>query len=349
MKYVEALCAICGISGDEEAVRSYLEETIAAFPDIIEMKTDALGNLLVHKKGKTAPRHTVLLGAHMDEVGLIVTEVLDNGNLALDTVGGIDPEAVIGRAVQIPNPAFPEKPPVIGVIGTKPVHELSAKERDEKPGKSLLICDVGTKSHDETVELLGILPGDSVCFYGPWTPLGGGRAASKAIDDRFGCAALLCMLEGEIPCDAWFGFFVQEEIGLRGSGCAAYAVDPEYSIILETTTAADLDGVKGGAAVCRLGDGPVVSFMDKRTIYDRELYRLAFSQAQALGIPCQTKTRIAGGNDAGAVHLTREGIRTMAISIPCRCLHTPYCIAQESDMEQSLQLAQAMLAAIQNL
>lgn len=349
MKYIEELCALCGISGDEWAVREYLIDKISSFPDILEMKTDALGNLLVHKKGREQPKHTVLIGAHMDEVGLIVTEVMDNGCLALDTVGGIDPEVVIGRAVCIPDASHSGKPPVLGVIGTKPIHELSDKERDEKPGKSLLICNVGTKNHDETVETLGILPGDAVCFRGDWTKLGGGRVASKAIDDRFGCAAMLCMLEGEIPCDAWFGFFVQEEIGLRGSGCAAYTVHPEFALILETTTAADLDGVKGGAAVCKLGCGPVISFMDRRTIYDKELYRIAFAQAEQLGIPCQTKTRIAGGNDAGAVHLTREGVRTMAISIPCRCLHSPYCVAQESDMEQSLLLAQAMLGQIQTL
>ncbi len=154
---------------------------------------------------------------------------------------------------------------------------------------------------------------------------------------------MLRLLQGDIPYDTWFGFFVQEEIGLRGSRTAAYSIHPDLALILEATTAADLDGVSGADCVCRLGGGPVVSFMDRSTIYDRELYRLAFAEAQALGIPCQTKTRIAGGNDAGAVHLTREGVRTLAISVPCRYLHSPSCTAQCSDMEQSFLLAQAML------
>lgn len=353
------LCALCGISGDEGAVRGYLMEQIKGFPDILEMRVDALGNLLVHKKGRNKPKHTLLIGAHMDEVGFIVTGIEPDGKCTIAPVGGVDADVVIGRAVENPDIG-------IGVIGAKPVHKLSAKERDEKPDFKELFLDLGTSSKEETQQLISI--GESFCYHSEWTNLGGGasagsmppnapdgakggggKVACKAIDDRFGCAAMLCMLEGEIEYDTWFAFFVQEEIGLRGSGCAAYAIDPDFAIILETTTAADLDGVTGDAAVCRLGNGPVVSFMDRRTIYDKELYRLAFAQAETLGIPCQTKTRVAGGNDAGAVHITRAGVRTMAISIPCRCLHSPYCVAQVSDMEQSLTLANAMISQIQVL
>ena len=300
----------------------------------------------------------------MDEVGFIVTGIEPDGKCTIAPVGGVDADVVIGRAVENPDIG-------IGVIGAKPVHKLSAKERDEKPDFKELFLDLGTSSREETQQLISI--DESFCYHSEWTNLGGGasagsmppnapdgakgggakggggKVACKAIDDRFGCAAMLCMLSGEIAYDTWFAFFVQEEIGLRGSGCAAYAIDPDFAIILETTTAADLDGVTGDAAVCRLGNGPVVSFMDRRTIYDKELYRLAFAQAETLGIPCQTKTRVAGGNDAGAVHITRAGVRTMAISIPCRCLHSPYCVAQVSDMEQSLTLANAMISQIQEL
>ena len=340
MDETRKLCALCGISGDEGAVRGYLMEQIKGFPDILEMRTDSLGNLLVHKKGVNTPKHTLMIGAHMDEVCLIVTGIEPDGKCTIAPVGGIDADVVIGRAVENPDIG-------IGVIGAKPVHKLTAKERDEKPDFKELYLDLGTSSKEETEQL--VTPGESFCYHSEWTQLGSGKVACKAIDDRFGCAAMLCMLSGEIEYDTWFAFFVQEEIGLRGSGCAAYAIDPDFAIILETTTAADLDGVTGDAAVCKLGNGPVVSFMDRRTIYDKELYRLAFAQAKTLGIPCQTKTRVAGGNDAGAVHITRAGVRTMAISIPCRCLHSPYCVAQVSDMEQSLTLANAMISQIQEL
>lgn len=334
------LCKLCGISGDEGAVRAYLMEQIKGFPDILEMRVDALGNLLVHKKGKKPAGHTLMIGAHMDEVGFIVTDIQEDGLCTIAPVGGVDADVVIGRLVENPDIG-------VGVIGAKPVHKLTKSEREEKPDFKDLLLDIGCKSGEEARNFVS--PGESFCYHSEWTQLGGGKVASKAIDDRFGCAAMLCMLSGEIAYDTWFAFFVQEEIGLRGSGCAAYAINPDFAIILETTTAADLDGVTGDAAVCKLGAGPVVSFMDRRTIYDKELYRLGFETASELGIPCQTKTRVAGGNDAGAVHLTREGVRVMAISIPCRCLHSPYCVAQISDMEQSLTLAQAMLAKIQEL
>ena len=341
LEETKKLCALCGVSGDEVEVRDDLIGKISTFPGILEIRTDALGNLLVHKKGRNPANHTLLIGAHMDEVGFLITGIEPDGKCTIAPVGGIDPDVVIGRAVKIPGVGT-------GVIGAKPVHKLSQKECEEKPDFKELYLDIGAGSEKEALSA-NIAIGKTVCYYSEWTQLGGGRVASKAIDDRFGCAAMLCMLEGEIAYDTWFAFFVQEEIGLRGSGCAAYAIHPDFAIILETTTAADLDGVTGDAAVCKLGGGPVVSFMDRRTIYDKELYRLGFAAAKELGIPCQTKTRVAGGNDAGAVHLTRDGVRTMAISIPCRCLHSPYCVAQVSDMEQSLALAGAMLTKIQEL
>ena len=337
MTYLKELCALNGISGDEGAVRDYLQEKIRDFPGILDMKTDALGNLLVQKQGKAPAKHTVLIGAHMDEVGLIITDVQKDGLCTVDAVGGVDADAVIGRAVHVPGVG-------LGVIGATPIHKLKGDAKDKKPAMRDLRLDLGARSFAETSML--VQPGASVCFHSEWTELGGGRVTSKAIDDRFGCAAMLCMLSGEIPYDTWFCFFVQEEVGLRGSKTAAFAVNPAAALILETTTAADLDGVEGDAAVCKLGGGPVVPFMDRRTIYDKGLYRAAFEEAERLGIPCQTKTRIAGGNDAGSVSQTRDGAKTLAISIPCRYLHTPYTVAQVSDMEQSLQLAEAMLSRL---
>lgn len=337
---LKELTQLCGISGDEFEVCKWLNDKIATFPDIADMHTDAVGNLIVTKKGTRPANHKTLIGAHMDEVGMIVTDVLSNGKCTIAPVGGIDADAVIGRTVCIPFVGY-------GVIGTMPVHHLSDEQKNKKPEWKDLLLDIGTRSVDEVTKYL--TPGCAVCLYGEWTELGGGRVTAKAIDDRFGCAAMLEMLRGEIPYDTTFAFFTQEEIGLRGSVTAAYAVDPEFALILEATTAADLDGVSGGDAVCRLGGGPVVSFMDRRTMYDRELYRLAFAEAQQLGIPCQTKTRIAGGNDAGSVHVTRNGVRTLALSIPCRCLHTPSCTAQISDMEQTLLLTRRMMERIQEL
>lgn len=341
LKYLEKLCGICGISGDEDAVRDFLMEQIAQIPDILEMITDPLGNLLVHKKGRNTLDKTVMLGAHMDEVGLIVTGIRADGTLSVAAVGGVDADVILGRNVMVGKQKLP------GVIGSAPIHLLSSSQRDEKPKMDALYADIGAKDADDAKRFVS--PGDSIYFMGEYTPLGGGRVTAKAIDDRFGCAAMLELLEQELPYDMWFAFFVQEEIGLRGSRAAAYTIDPDFALILEATTAADLDGVTGDAAVCRLGGGPVVSFMDRSTIYDRELYRTAFGLAHEMGIPCQTKSRIAGGNDAGAVHVSRSGVRTLAISVPCRCLHSPSCTAQVSDMEQCLNLTAKLLEKIEEL
>ena len=135
-------------------------------------------------------------------------------------------------------------------------------------------------------------------------------------------------------------------VGLRGSRVSAFSLAPDFAIVLEATTAADIDGVSGQKRVCALGDGPVVGFMDRSTVYDKELYRLAFDTAKELGIPCQTKTMIAGGNDSGAIHLSGNGVRTIAVSVPCRYLHSPSCVIDTADLENSLTLVRELAGRI---
>ena len=156
------------------------------------------------------------------------------------------------------------------------------------------------------------------------------------------------MIDGELEYDTWFTFVVQEEIGLRGSTVAAYTVNPDYALVLETTTAADVPSAGADKKVCKLGNGPVVSFMDRHTIYDKELYSMAFAAAEDYGIPCQTKTIVAGGNDAGAIHVSRGGVRTAAISLPCRYLHSPSCVIDKEDYFNSYKLAKLLLDGIYN-
>ena len=338
LTYLKELCGICGISGDETAVSDYLKEKISTMPSSLEIRTDALGSLLVHKKGRTTPAHTLMIGAHMDEVGLIVTGIRPDGTLSLAAVGGVDADVVLGRCVMVGEQHLP------GVIGSTPIHLLSGSARDEKPKMDALYADIGARDADEAKQYAA--PGDSIYFLGEYTELGGGRVASKAIDDRFGCAVMLKLLEGEIPCDTWFCFFVQEEIGLRGSRAATFAVNPDFALILEATTAADLDGVSGDAAVCRLGGGPVVSFMDRSTIYDKQLYRMAFEEAGQLGIPCQTKSRIAGGNDARTIQRSKAGVRVAAMSAAVRYLHAPASVGSIADFENMLSLTRLFLGYV---
>ena len=160
---------------------------------------------------------------------------------------------------------------------------------------------------------------------------------------------MMDMINGEPEYDAWYAFTVQEEVGTRGAKAAAFTVAPDIAVVLETTTACDIAGVSGAKRVCELGKGAVVSYMDRGTVYDRGLYSLAFETAGANDIPVQTKTLVAGGNDSGAIHVSAGGVRTCAISVPCRCLHSPSCVIKLSDFDAVRALAEKMLSAVGKL
>jgi len=329
---LKELCGISGVSGDEDKTAEYIIRQIGGKASVTR---DNLGNLLVFRKGRNRPKHKIMICAHMDEVGFIITGVTADGMLRFAPVGGIDPRVVIGRAVIVGAAGFP------GVIGTKAIHLQTDAERGSVPAIDTLYIDIGAQSQEDA--LSHIAPGDRASFCPDFLAFGDGMLKSKAIDDRAGCAILLELIDSDLEYDMHFAFTVQEEIGLRGARAASYSISPDMAIVVETTTAADIAGVEEDKQVCRLGAGPVVSFMDRSTIYDKKLYTLAFAAAKEIGIPCQTKTMIAGGNDSGAVHVSTGGVRTAAISIPCRYLHSPSCVIKIIDMEQTKMLVEKMM------
>ena len=337
---LKELCTLCGTSGREHAVRAYILQKLAdaGIPqDCITV--DRCGNVLVRKKGASAAKRSIMFSAHMDEVALMVTYIYDDGTLAFDTVGGILAAAVIGRQVQVGKNCIP------GVIGCKPVHLLSKDERTKPADMHSLFCDIGTASKAETEAL--VKPGDIISFCGDPQEFGSGSLMSKAIDDRFGCEILLELLRRDLPYDTSFAFVVQEEVGLRGAGVAAAQLDPDIAVVFEATTAADLPGSEGAARCCELGRGAVISYMDGRTVYDKELYDLAVRICEENSIPWQTKTKIAGGNDAGAIQSAGRGARVLAVSVPCRYLHAPLSVIRFSDAEACEKLADALVSALQ--
>lgn len=332
LEHVRALCAIAGTSGDEGQVAEYI---VSQLPADARITRDALGNLLVFRKGAAAPKRRVMLCAHMDEVGFLVTHITKEGLLRFAAVGGVDARVALGRQVAVGSEGL------VGVIGTKAVHMQKEEERGKAPGIDELYIDIGASSDDEAKAHVTL--GDRVTFVSDFTEYGEGFLKARALDDRVGCAILLTLLREELPFDLHAAFTVQEEVGLRGARTAAYTIAPELALVLETTTAADIPGVSGENRVCELKKGPVVSFMDRSTIYDRELYALAFEEAERLGIPCQTKSLVAGGNDSGAIHTSVGGVRTAVISVPCRYLHSPSCVIALEDLEHSLTLARALV------
>ena len=331
---IESLCKISGISGDENRVADYLTKQIATFDGEITVNVDKLGNVIAYKKGAEKPKNKVMLCAHMDEVGFIVTDITDDGMLRFSAVGGIDSRVVIGRQVSVGEKGR------IGVIGTKAIHMQSEKERGTAPDIDDLFIDIGAKDRDDALLHIGI--GDSAVFVSEYAQFGDDRIKAKALDDRAGCAILLDIMASNLLYDTYFVFTVQEEVGLRGAHTASYTVQPDFAIVVETTTASDIPGVVGEKQVCKMGGGPVVSFMDRSTIYDRELYNLAGQIADEEGIPYQTKTMIAGGNDSGAIHTSVGGIRTIAVSMPCRYLHSPNSMLKTSDIMATRTLVEKL-------
>ena len=322
------LTALDGVSGEENSVRDYI---ISKIEGHCEYKIDPLGSIIAFKKGKNRSNKKLMVDAHMDEVGLIITSVTSGGFLGFSAVGGIDTAVLMFRRVRIGN--------INGVITGKPIHLISAEERKKLPKADSLYIDIGASSKEEALKLVRI--GDRAVICGEYTQMGS-KIKAKAIDDRAGCAILISLLMADSDYDFYATFSVQEEVGLRGAKAVAFTVEPDSAIVLEATTAADIAGVEASKRVCLLGEGPAVSFMDRATVYDRDYYNAALKS----GIKCQPKAAVAGGNNSGAVHLSRGGVRTLAISVPCRYIHSPSCVADKEDIENAARLAEYMIKGI---
>lgn len=331
LKRIEQYSSLHGISGDEHAVREAIIEEIAPF---CSYEVDAIGNLICHREGTIRPIKKLMISAHMDEVGFVVTYITEDGFLKFSPVGGIDPRVVLGRRVRL------SRSGKVGVIGTKAMHQQSAKERGTVVEMDAMFIDIGALSKAEAAEF--VRPGDSAVFVTACEEFGDGFLKGKALDDRIGCAILVDMIKVGVKYDTTFVFAVQEEVGLRGAKAAAYTVNPDYAIVVETTTAADFSGVSGEKRVCELGKGTVVGFMDRSTIYDKTLYDYSFELAERKGIAIQTKTMVAGGNDAGAIQTSRGGVRTIAVSVPCRYLHSGVCVVKKDDITATRELVEVL-------
>lgn len=315
---LKKLAGLNGISGREDEVADFIRSQLDKAGG--DYKTDALGNIIATVKGARRSQQKIMLSAHMDEVGLICTDITEDGYLRIAPVGGIDPRVVISRQVTVNG--------LTGVIGTKAVHMQTSEERENSVLFDDMLVDIGAKSFEDAAA--HVSPGDSIYFKSEYAEYGDGVITAKALDDRIGCAVLLELLKDEPPCDITLLFAVQEEVGLRGATAAANSVRPDIALVIEATTAADIKGVEEHKQVCRLGDGAVVGFMDKSTIYNKQLYELAFKAAGRENILCQTKTMIAGGNDAGAIHKAAGGVKTLAVSVPSRYIHSPSCTVKKA-------------------
>lgn len=331
---LKKLTALRGVSGNERAVREYLIEKARPYTDDIQI--DRMGNLIVTKIAKgNAPRKTVILCAHMDEIGLIVTGITEDGLLHIAPVGTIDPRIAVSKRVLVGEKEIP------GVIGAKAIHLQSPEERTRVLPFDKLYVDIGAKDKRAAKKLA--TPGDYISFDSEWVEFGEGLVKSRALDDRVGCLAMLRALENEYPVDLVCAFTVQEELGLRGAMVAGHHVKGDCAIILEGTSANDIGMVDRHQQVCKLHSGVAISFMDLASVAHPGMNKALRALADKNNIPWQVKTYVSGGNDAGMIQRGQGGLATCVLSVPCRYIHSPSSVAALSDIDAQYRLVDAFL------
>jgi putative aminopeptidase FrvX len=330
-KLLEKLCNACAVSGDEGEVRKIVLEEVQPYAD--EVKVDALGNVLVTKKGNGRNHLRLMLDAHMDEVGFILVSDEGEGLYRFETIGGIDPRHLPGKLVLVGKDHLP------GVIGAKPIHLVNDDEVKRKIPLDALRIDLGPNGKAK--------PGDWAAFATKFKRVGPSIMA-KAIDDRIGVATLIELVKHAPPnIDLLAAFTVQEEVGLRGAQVAAYALNPDLAIAIDSTPAYDMpkhDGSENAVYNTKLGLGPAIYVYNSATIDDPRLVRFLQETAEAAGIPYQIRQPGSGGTDAGAIQRTRAGVPVVSVSVPHRYTHSPISIARIEDWKNSLKLLHSALS-----
>ncbi len=329
--FLKELTELSGVSGNEYEVRNYIKNKLREIE--CEHYVDKLGNVIAHNKGKK--NKTIMVAAHMDEVGLIVSHIDSDGFIKFQAVGGIDQRVLNSKIVMVGENKIP------GVIGSKAVHLMKPEDRKNSIPIDKLYIDIGTDSKSETEKLINI--GDYVTFKSDYVEFGEDLIKAKALDDRAGCSALLELLSMKLDADFYGVFTVMEEVGCRGAQTAAFALGPDYSIILEGTVCADMPEVKDHSKVTLIGKGAALSLMDHSTLYDIDEVRKVEKIAIENNIPYQLRKSSAGGNDAGPVHKTKNGSKVVAISIPCRYIHSSVNVASINDYNSVVSLSKAVI------
>jgi endoglucanase len=334
LKLLDRLCAACAVSGNEGEVRKIVLEQLKPVAD--EIKVDALGNVLVTKLGSQGEKRLrVMLAAHMDEVGFMITGEDGDGLYRFAVVGGIDERQLPGKPVQVGKDHLP------GVIGAKPIHLTDADERRNAISLDGMRIDIGPEKKAKV--------GDWATFATPLARLGPSLRA-KALDNRLGVATLIELVKNApANVDILAAFTVQEENGLRGAQVAAYALDPDLAIVLDSTPANDLpswDDSENTQYNTRLDAGPAIYVADRGTLHDPRLIRHLVETAEGLGIPHQIRQPGGGGTDAGIIHKQRAGIPSVSVSVPHRYTHSAASLARRADWEHTLQLIHAALERI---
>lgn len=330
---LKKLSVAFGVSGAEDEVRDLILSEMSTLCDKTEI--DSMGNVICYKKGTKGYRNNVMLTAHMDEVGFIVSGVTKEGYVRFKTVGGVDPRVLIAKKVLI------GENKISGVIGDKPPH-LNDKKSDYALTVKDLYIDIGAKSEEDALNCVSL--GDYACFDSDFVNFCDNLLKGKALDDRIGCYVLLQLAKNNYPHDIYFAFTVQEEIGCRGAATAAYNVKPDIAIVVEGTTCSDVAGTDNTGFSTKLRGGAALSILDRSSYSDIQLRSALYNAAVKNEINVQYKQTTLGGNEAGAIHLTETGVKTAVISVPCRYIHSPSCVACIDDINSCYNILDKFLA-----
>ena len=276
-----------------------------------------------------------MLAAHMDEVGMMIKDITEDGKLKFVTAGGMDSRIMPGQHVRVGTKKIP------GVIAQKSIHLQDKEERESVVKQKNLYIDIGAKEKSDASSLVSL--GDYAAFSSDPVLFGENRLKAKALDDRAGCVILLELMQRVWPFELYACFTVQEEVGLRGARVAANRVMPDIGVVIEGTTCADVPGVKEHEQSTLLGKGPALSFADRTSIGDRELLEHFVKTAQEEKIPYQWKQTATGGNDAGKIQTSGAGVKVITVSVPCRYIHSPVSVLDIMDLENMRSLVEKAL------
>lgn len=338
-KLLADICQTPGAPGFEQKVRELVIKELENYVD--EIQVDNMGNVYAIKKGKADKR--VMVGAHMDEIGFIVTHIDDNGFIRFHTLGGFDPKTLTAQRVLIHG-----KKDVVGVMASKPIHVMTDEERNRVAKIKDYFIDTGLTA-DEVKELIKI--GDPITREREYIEMGN-CVNSKSLDNRLAVFILIETLKNlknkEVPYDIYGVFTVQEEVGIRGANVSALKINPDFGFGLDTTIAFDLPGAAAHEMITKLGEGTAIKIMDASTICDYRMVDYMKKTADKYKIKWQPEILTAGGTDtAGIQRMTQGGSIAGAVSIPTRHLHQVIEMAHKADINGSIDLLTACLTDLE--
>lgn len=338
LELLEKIIQTPGAPGFEKRIRDLILTEIDGLVD--EVETDNMGNIYAIKRGKSNKK--VMIGAHMDEIGFIVTHIDDNGFIRFHTLGGFDPKTLTAQRVIIHG-----KEDIIGVMAAKPIHVMTTEERNKNPKTTDFFIDTGRKK-EEVLELVRV--GDPITRERSFIEMGE-CVNGKSLDNRLAVYILIETLkqlrDTETPYDVYGVFTVQEEVGIRGANVSAMRVQPDFGFGLDTTVAYDLPGASAHEKITELGKGAAIKIMDSSTICDYRMVNFMKQTADNNKISWQPEVLTAGGTDtAGLQRMTAGGSIAGAISIPTRHLHQVIEMANKEDILGCVKLLKACVLAV---